>query len=61
MLRSAPIAPMEDRRKALAVSGWNSPEKLVAMKAERSPMPGPCAISASTSVVGSPQAWPKAM
>ena len=36
-----------------------APEKLVAMKAERSPIAAPCSISASTNVVGSPQAWPK--
>ena len=59
--RSAPIAPMLDRRKLAALSGVNRPEKLVAMKAERPGMCRPCSISASTSVVGSPQAWPKTM
>jgi len=59
--RSAPIAPIEERRKLSALSGANRPEKLVAMKADRSPIRAPCSISALTKLTGSPQAWPKTM
>ena len=60
-VRSAPMAPMLERLNFAAASALNSPEKLVAANAERSPMLSACAISASTSVVGSPHAWPQTM
>jgi hypothetical protein len=39
----------------------STPEKLVAANAESLPIPSAWAISASTRVVGSPQAWLQTM
>ena len=60
-VRSAPMAPMLERLILAAASALKRPEKLVAANAESRPMPSACAISASTSVAGSPQACPQTM
>ena len=60
-VRSAPMAPMLERLSFSAAVAFRIPEKLVAANAESLPMLSACAISASTSVVGSPHAWPQTM